>query len=189
MSEHTEKWKTIIGFEDYQISSWGRVRSFKNNNIYYLNPMIRGYKGQQYKCVRLFGKKSSKVFAVHRLVAAAFINNPNNYPVVNHKDEDKFNNRVENLEWCTQQYNCTYNDIHVKRGLHLRNRPDLSKPVEMYSLDGEFLKVFSSLRDAGRFIGRPNNISDITNCCNGYKKNGIPVYSAYGYVWKWKRTL
>lgn len=187
MSNLTEQWRSIIGFEDYQVSNLGRVRSFKNNNVYYLNPMIRGYKGQQYKCVKLFGNKETKVFAVHRLVAAYFIDNPNNYPVVNHKDENKLNNIVTNLEWCTQQYNCTYHDIHITRGLRLRNRIDLSKPVEMYSLNGELLKIFPSLRDAGRFIGRPNNISDITNCCNGYKKNGIPVYTAYGYIWKWKR--
>lgn len=189
MSNNTEKWKTIIGFEDYQISTLGRVRSFKNHNIYYLNPMIGGYKGQQYKCVRLSNYSNSKVFSIHRLVATAFIDNPNNYPVVNHKDENKLNNEVSNLEWCTQKYNCTYNGIHIKRGLHLKNRKDLSKLVEMYSLDGEFLKVFPSLREAGRFIGKADNVSDITNCCNGYKRNGVPVHSAYGYIWRWKRVL
>lgn len=189
MSDHIEKWRTIIGFEDYQVSNLGRVRSLKNHNVYYLNPMIRGYEGQQYKCVKLFNNRNSQVFAVHRLVAMAFIDNPNNYPVVNHKDEDKLNNEASNLEWCTQQYNCTYNGIHIKRGLKLRNRNDLSKPVEMYSLDGELLKIFPSLREAGRFVGKSNNISDITNCCKGYKKDGIPVYSAYGYIWKWKRVV
>lgn len=189
MSDPIEEWKTIIGFEDYQVSSLGRVRSFKYNNIYYLNPMIRGNKGQQYKCVKLFNGKDTKVFAVHRLVATAFINNPNNYPIVNHKDENKFNNKATNLEWCTYQYNCIYNNVHIMRGLRMRNRSDLSKPVEMYSLNGEFLKVFPSLRDAGRFIGRPNNVSDITRCCIGYKKNGTPVHQAYGYVWKWKDEL
>lgn len=181
-----EKWKTIIGFEDYQVSNLGRVRSFKNNNIYYLNPMLRGHKNQKYKCVRLFNKFNSQVFSIHRLVASAFLDNPNNYPVVNHKDENKLNNCVANLEWCTHQYNMTYNNLHIKKGLKLRNRQDISKPVEMYSLSGEMLKVFPSLRDAGRFIGRPNNISDITNCCNGCKRNGTPVYKAYGYVWRWK---
>ena len=181
-----EQWKTIIGFEEYQISNLGRLRSFKNNNIYYLNPMLRGHTNQKYKCVRLFNKLGSQVFTIHRLVAMAFIDNPNNYPIVNHKDEDKLNNAASNLEWCTYQHNLTYNNLHIRKGLKLRNRKDLSKPVEMYSLSGELLKIFASLRDAGRFIGRPDNISDISSCCNGYKKNGIPVHKAYGYIWKWK---
>ena len=59
MSDHIEKWRTIIGFEDYQVINLGRVRSLKNHNVYYLNPMIRGYEGQQYKCVKLFNNRNS----------------------------------------------------------------------------------------------------------------------------------
>lgn len=181
-----EIWKTVLGYEYYQVSNKGRVRSLRNNNIYYLNPMLRGYPGQKYKCVRLSNELGHKVFAVHRLVASYFVPNPHNFPVVNHKDEDKLNNNSNNLEWCTQQYNCTYNNVHLKRGKSLMNRKDLSKPVDMYLLDGTFIRSFKSLRDAGRFINRPNNVSDIAHCCNGYKNNGIPVHVAYGYKWKWK---
>ena len=190
MLDHIEEeWKTIIDFEEYQISNLGRVRSLKHNNVYYLNPMLRGYKNNQYKCVKLFGKKYQKVFAVHRLVAMYFIPNPNNYPIINHIDENTLNNIYTNLEWCSYSYNIKYGNCPNKRKTKLLNRKDCSKPVEMYSLNGKFLKEFPSLREAGRFIGKENNITDITNCCNGYKINGTPVHKAYGFIWKWKKDI
>lgn len=78
-----EIWKTIVGYENYQVSNLGRVRSLRHNNIYYLNPMRRGYDGQKYECVRLSNEHGYKNFSVHRLVASYFIPNPNNYPIIN----------------------------------------------------------------------------------------------------------
>ena len=105
-----EVWKDVVGYEDkYQISNLGRIRSLKDTHGNYkerlLNPTpnLRGYLGQ---CVSKDGIK--KRITIHRLVAQTFIPNPNNYPEVNHKDEDKNNNSVSNLEWCTRLYNINY---------------------------------------------------------------------------------
>ena len=104
-----EEWRDIKGYEGrYQISSEGRVRSLdrigKNGYSYKgkilkPRPTKRGY---------IKANLSGKIYAVHRLVAQAFIPNPNNYPVVNHKDENPSNNCIENLEWCDVKYNINY---------------------------------------------------------------------------------
>ena len=95
---NNEEWKYIIGYEDlYMISNYGRV---KNNKNYLLIPSIK-----EYKAVGLSKNSKQKSYRIHRLVAMAFIENPNNYPVVNHKDGNKLNNHVDNLEWCTKSQN------------------------------------------------------------------------------------
>lgn len=117
-----EIWKSIKGFEDkYLISNFGRVlslnyRGIKNNKkIMHLSDNKKGYK----VATLCSNGKASKIF-VHRLVAEAFISNPDNYPIINHKDENPSNNFVENLEWCNHSYNARYNDSCVKRGLKYR---------------------------------------------------------------------
>lgn len=180
-----EIWKTIVGYENYQVSNLGRVRSLRHNNVYYLNPMRRGYEGQKYECVRLFNECGYKKFSVHRLVASYFIPNPNNYPIINHKDENKLNNCADNLEWCTYEYNMRYNDLSKRKGEKLKNRKDQSKQIEMYTKSGELIKIFPSIREAARFIHKENNVSSISRCCNQYKKDGSPKIG-YGYIWRWK---
>ena len=114
-----EIWKDIEGYEGiYQVSNKGRVKSLKrkicsNSNNHKYNTLseklLKLSGGGKYIQVILCkdGKTSAKL--VHRLVAQAFIPNPNNYPVINHKDENKKNNDVRNLEWCTYKYNNEYN--------------------------------------------------------------------------------
>ena len=104
-----EIWKDISGYEGlYQVSNFGNVKSLnwrrtgKPKNLY-LKAHNRGYLQ-----VELAKNGVKKSFMVHRLVAEAFIKNPNGFPVINHKDEDKANNSVENLEWCDNRYNKTY---------------------------------------------------------------------------------
>lgn len=119
-----EKWKDISGYEGrYQVSSFGRVKSLSrwNDGNYRRRSKYFGYKmlpekvlsqavSGRYARVTLCkdGKKVSK--SVHRLVAEAFIPNPGNLPEVNHKDCDRYNNRLENLEWCDRNYNVNYGD-------------------------------------------------------------------------------
>lgn len=107
-----EVWKDIIGYEGvYQVSSHGRIRSldryvghrFFPGKIFSPNPNRYGYVR-----VQLTNNGETKSFAVHRLVAAAFLDNPNGFPQINHKDENKSNNHVDNLEWCTAEYNINY---------------------------------------------------------------------------------
>lgn len=104
-----EIWKDITGYEGlYQVSNLGRVKStqyFHGTNERILKP-ISTHNGYFRVHLRKDGKL--KTFKIHRLVAEAFIPNPDNLPQINHKDEDKTNNRVDNLEWCSARYNCNY---------------------------------------------------------------------------------
>lgn len=99
-----EIWKDIEGYEGYQVSNLGRVRSFKHKNVRILSTKNRG----GYRQVQLCKDSTKKLCYVHRLVAEAFIPNPDDLPQVNHKDENKANNFVNNLEWCTAKYNLSY---------------------------------------------------------------------------------
>lgn len=103
-----ERWKNIIGYQCvYQISSHGRVRSYKNNRWglsvkpRLLKPTLTGGR-TQYLCVNLFKDKKAKLHFVHKLVAQHFLPNKNGHTLVNHKDGDKENNHLYNLEWCSK---------------------------------------------------------------------------------------
>lgn len=140
--ELIEIWKPIEGYENYyQVSNFGRVRRLD----YYVNTSInnvkkklfkgrilKNHKSVGYPSVNLCKDGQSKRFFIHRLVATAFLPNPNNYPVVNHKDENKTNNIVwvnedgsidlekSNLEWCTQKHNMNWNGVMKRVGETLR---------------------------------------------------------------------
>ena len=112
-----EIWEDILGYEGlYQISNLGNVRSLKywgGKRIHAMSPiqMKNGY-----WVIRLYKDKGTKGFLIHRLVAQAFIPNPDNLEMVNHKDENKSNNCVDNLEWCTRSYNQIYSmNLHEER--------------------------------------------------------------------------
>lgn len=185
-----EVWKDIAGYEGiYQVSNLGRVRSL--DRTYYLkNGRTQSAKGRimafydtkdGYKGVKLRTTKSRVSFRVHRLVAEAFIANPFNYPCINHKDENKQNNVVENLEWCTQKYNMNFGTLHHRLSVTHKNHPILSKSIEQYSLDGRFIQSYPSAAEASRQTGihRVN----IRACCRGlYTQSG-------GYIWKEIKTL
>lgn len=100
-----EVWKQIENFENYEISTYGRVRkNYKNKKVKYLKPM----KTNGYLCVELWKNRKRKRIKIHRLVAIAFIPNTDNLPQVNHKDLNKENNNVENLEWISNRDNCLH---------------------------------------------------------------------------------
>ena len=108
-----------------------------------------------------------KIFKVHRLVAQAFIPNPNNYKEVNHKDENKANNVVTNLEWCDRKYNQNYGTRTEK----------CSKKVYQYTLDGKFVKEWKSTAECGR---NGYNHCNVAACCRGELKK----YK--DFIWKYK---
>lgn len=133
-----EVWKDIDGYEGYyQVSNLGRVRNIKSNII--LKPYIN--KGGYFQ-VTLYKDKAKKLNRVHRLVAQAFIPNDEDLPVVNHKDEYKLNNCVENLEWCTGEYNINYGSARAKI-----SQSHMKKLVQI-SPSGEIVKTFSSVSEA-----------------------------------------
>ena len=109
-----EIWKPVKEFEDlYEVSNIGRVRSLRRNKILSTPNRIAG-RGYPFLYLYRNGKRDSQM--VHRLVAKAFIPNPNNYDEVNHKDEDATNNVVTNLEWCTHSYNMNYGTRNYRAG-------------------------------------------------------------------------
>lgn len=108
-------WKDIEGYKGlYQVSNTGRVRSLNYLHTGKTKVMKQGTNKGGYKVIGLHRNGKRKVHSVHRLVALAFIPNPNNYPFINHKDENKTNNAVWNLEWCTPKYNSNYGNCRKK---------------------------------------------------------------------------
>ena len=108
MAQNKEEWKPIKGYEGlYEVSNYGNVKSLKDNKL-----LRKQYHSSGYIQFSFGGKKHY----AHRLVAMAFLPNPNKLPVINHKDEDKTNNFVENLEWCTIKYNCNYGNRNKLMG-------------------------------------------------------------------------
>ena len=124
-----EEWKSIPGYEGlYEVSSYGRVKSLeksyirKNGVIDHKPEIILSPKnnGKGYFIVCLYKNKTHKYYLIHRLVAQAFLPNLDNLPCVNHKNEDKNNNRVDNLEWCTEKYNSNYKGVLKRRSQRMK---------------------------------------------------------------------
>ena len=168
-----EQWKSIAGYEGlYEVSDLGRVKSLNYNHTG-KERILKPYKnGNGYLQVILRKDGHRKQPLVHRLVAKAFIQNPNNLETVNHKDEVKTNNVASNLEWMTQGDNVNYGTRNKRVG------EALSKQVQMFDKStGELLATFPSTREAARVTGI--NQSHISSCCNGNRK------SAGGYKWRY----
>ena len=184
-----EIWKDIKGYEgEYQVSNFGRVRSidkYVNCGLIHSNKALKKGKilklseRNGYLGVGLCNGKSQKSKLVHKLVAEAFIENPNNYNCVNHKDENKQNNCVNNLEWCSILYNNTYGNRLKKISKSLINNPKISKKVNQYDLNGRFIKQWESIMEVERQLDINN--SNISSCCSNKKA----YKSAGGYIWKY----
>lgn len=137
-----EEWKIISKFPKYEVSSLGRIRKISTNKLLYLKDHTAGYK-------QVIIQEANKKYYlyVHRLVAEAFIDNPNDYPYINHKDEDKSNNSVENLEWCTPKYNANYGTCKERIGKAHH------KKVKQYTKDGRFIKEWDSYSEVEQALG------------------------------------
>lgn len=167
-----EIWKDIEGYEGlYQVSNLGRVRGFVRvkGKILCYHTNADGYLQSE---LRKNGRK--RKFYTHRLVAKAFLPNPNNFPEVNHKDENKQNNRVDNLEWCTHAYNNTYGTLQ-KRSADSR----LKDPILQYDINGNLIFCHISNRSIKEKFGEDNG--SISQCCTGR------INSYLGYIWLYKK--
>ena len=176
-----ESWKDIEGYEGlYQVSNKGRVKSLNYHNTK-KEKILKPVNANGYKRVELCKNKTIKRLYVHRLVAQSFIENPNNYSCVNHKDECRTNNIVSNLEWCTHKYNNNFG-THMKRvSKSLTNNPNISKQVFQYSKDLELISVWESTSECGR---NGYTFSAVAACCrNSYIRDGNNVYK--GYIWSY----
>lgn len=183
MNYNTEEevWKDVKGFEGYyQVSNKGRVKSV-DRVVSYENEfgtfdrkiqsrVLTTAETTGYQIVSLYKNKKRKMKYVHRLVAEAFISNPNNLPMINHKDEDKINNIVNNLEWCTAAYNMEYNNLRNRNAVKQR-KPVIGKHLET----GEIIRypsVTSATKD-----GYPS----VSFVLRGERKH------SGGYTWRYDK--
>jgi len=174
-----EVWKDIKGYEGlYQISNFGQVKSLSRKALRrygtYRTITERILKPQKdvYLHVTLYKEGIGKIVAIHKLVAEAFIPNPNKYPQVNHKDENKHNNYDNNLEWCSRLYNANYGTSRK------RLSAKRCKIVQQFDLDGKFIAEYNSLNQLKELTGFDQGL--VSCVCRGIYKQ------CYGYKFKYK---
>lgn len=178
-----EVWRDIDGFDGYQVSNLGNVRSLNYNgtgNTQVLKPSLSG-RNRTYLSINM--QVADKVIRrnIHRLVAMAFIPNPDNLPEVNHIDEDGTNNKINNLEWCNRKYNLNYGNRTQK---FIDSK---SIPILQLNLDGTLVKEWKSQVEICNQLKIDSG--SLSHCLHGYRiKKGkkYPVYSYHGYKWRYK---
>lgn len=184
-----EEWKPVPDYEGmYEVSNYGRVYSilrFVDNGRGSLRKtggrVLRiAVAKHGYSIVQVNRDSIPQTVRVHIVVAKAFIPNPNNYPMINHKDEVKTNNVFSNLEWCDAKYNNNYGTIRLRNSLKQKNNINSSRPVLQYTRDNQFVKEYPSAAEASRQTGlRQANICGV---CRRVKN----MFTIGGYKWKYK---
>jgi len=176
-----EEWRDVIGYKNYyQVSNTGRVRSldryitYSNGRVYfYKSKLLKPQKHPMgYLQVGLSYNAITTSLLIHRLVAEAFLENPNNLPEVNHKDENKINDYVDNLEWCTEEYNANYGTKSDR--ISDKN----SKTTFQYSFNGDLIATYKSNIEAMKITGF-DRVS-IQQCCT--KK----LLTSNGFIWSYE---
>ena len=193
-----EIWKDIEGDEGlYQISNLGRVKSLgriDNNNHKVKERVLKILSDKDgYSLINLYKNGKIKTHRVHRLVAIAFIENPNNYPMINHLDENPKNNNMENLQWCTAKQNNNYGNHNKKVSSALKGKPKekqhISKSRKNNPNKRKIICVttgetFEFIADGARKYNI--NSSDISKCCKGKQKSaGKHPITKEKMIWKY----
>lgn len=192
-----EEWRDIKDYEGlYQVSNTGKIKSlYRDTGKILTGEIIQ--KGKGYLRVELTQNKKVKRFLVHRLVAQAFIPNPENKPEVNHIDGNTLNNNASNLEWCTHRENINHaweTGLNENQREKLRNMNPLKarkyefaekrkKPIIQMDLDNNFIREFNSAQEATKYYGIKDLYKHISACCVGRRK------TAYGYKWRYKGEM
>ena len=177
-----EIWKDIEGYPNYMVSNMGRVKSLNYHRTGREKILKPHKKRDGYLEVCLFKNGKRKYCLVHRLVAEAFIPNPNNLPFINHKSEIKSQNNVENLEYCDALYNNNYGTrkeraAEKRKGIYNTKVSKSVLQIDRYTK--EIIREFPSTREIERVLGFKCAI--ISQCCNGKKYK-----SPYGFIWRYK---
>ena len=157
-----EIWKDAPGFPNYQVSNTGRVKNVKRQKELHPSRYSNGY---------FVANLSGRRIGVHRLVALAFIPNPQGLPQINHKNEIKTDNRVENLEWCDSTYNNNYGNRNLKASV------SHSKPIKQLLPNGKLIAIYYGINEAGRKTNI--NYKNIFRVLSGKGK------TAGGYKWEY----
>ena len=172
-----EIWKPVAGYEGrYEVSNFGRVKSlnYMRTGKEKILRLQNGAHNYQIVCLTKDGKE--RMHYIHRLVAEAFIPNPENLPQINHIDENRFNNCVENLEWCTVKYNINYGE-RTEKVVKKTTNGKKAKIVRQFSLEGDFVQDWPSLAELERQTGFHRG--NVGKCCQCKYK------SAYGFKWEY----
>lgn len=184
-------WKDINGYEGYyQISDNGEVKSLRrklknhSRNVFYysIEKILKiSFDSNGYKIVNLYKNGAKKTLKIHRLLAIAFIPNPHNYPIINHKNSIKHDNSLDNLEWCTYHYNWHHamdnNRIKPKSG---EDHPNSIKVYQYELKTGKFIMSYSCATEAAKSI--PKGImTNISSACSG------KYHSACNYKWSYEK--
>lgn len=175
-----EEWKTIDEFPNYEVSSFGNIRNKETpDKIHSLNKS--GPRRSYYSAI--FSINNKKVRRnIHRLVAKAFIPNPNNLPEINHKDENGLNNRVDNLEWCDS----SYNKLYGTRSARFIEKKSI--PILQLDRQGNLIKEWKSQKEACDTLHLDGG--SLSHALFGWRINQrgrVPVYTYHGYIWKFKK--
>ena len=187
---NNEIWKDIPGYENlYQISNLGRVKSLSRKWSPKENILKAKGGAEIYLHVSLWKNRKSTHLYIHKCVAQVFIPNPNNFKYVNHKDENKKNNVISNLEWCDAKYNANYGTRNIRISNKQKNNIAKSYPVLQYDLSGNFISEYPSIMEAHRQTGFSVNAIRIM-CEGGYFDNRTNKFykskQLKGYIFKYK---
>lgn len=184
MSRIVEEWRPVVGYEGlYEVSDWGNVRSLDRmvrskggSERLALGKLLKQYLDKDgYKRVGLHSNDKQVIAGVHRLVAEAFIDNPDDLPVIDHRDGHRDNNMVDNLRWFTVSLNNSTEQARQRKRQAAYNRTDNKVKIRQYSLDGEPLKDFDSSMEIERELGFDR--SSVIRVCKGKQ------HTSYGYKW------